>query len=276
MTISNKNFDNDKQSIIPSDDGTYSLNFFTRKELNQIIRHDKLEGYAVILTSVNDDKSHEVKSNELDKIIDSFKDLFPDDIPSGLLPEWHVDHAIPLKPIAEYPKQKLYQLLIWETEVLKETIKELLEKQWIVPSHSPLGAPILFVAKKDGALHMVIDYRQLNSITIKDRYPLPRTDELFDRLQGAKIFTKFDLRSGYYQIWIRPEDTYKTTFQTWYGLYEFKVLPFGLTSAPVIFMRLMNDIFQDMLDDYVIIFIDDILVYSKNIKDHCWHVKEVL
>ena len=116
---------------------------------------------------------------------------------------------------------------------------------------------------------MVIDYRQLNSITIKDRYPLPRTDELFDRLHKAKIFSKFDLTSGYYQIQIKPEDTYKTAFQTRYGLYEFKVLPFGLTSAPATFMRLMNDIFHDLLDECVIIYIDDILVYSNDIESHC-------
>src|SRR5579871_2626029 len=127
------------------------------------------------------------------------------------------------KAYVRISKTKLYQLLFQETEVLKKTIKDLLDKQWIVPSNSPLGAPILFVAKKDGTLRMVIDYRQLNSITIKDRYPLPWTDKLFDKLQGAKIYTKFDLHSGYHQVQIRPEDMYKTTFQTRYSLYEFKV-----------------------------------------------------
>jgi Reverse transcriptase (RNA-dependent DNA polymerase) len=159
---------------------------------------------------------------------------------------------------------------------LKHMLTNLIEKQWIIPSNSPLGAPILFVAKKDGSLRMVIDYRQLNSITIKDRYPLPRTDELFDRLQGAKIFSKIDLLSGYHQIRIKPEDTYKTAFQTRYGLYEFAVLPFGLTSAPATFMRLMNDIFHDLLNNYIIVFINDILIYSKTIESHYQHVEEVL
>src|SRR5579871_2312100 len=104
---------------------------------------------------------------------------------------------------------------------------------------------------------------------IKDRYPLPQTDELFDQLQEAKIYTKFDLSSGYHQVQIRPEDTYKTTFQTQYGLYEFKVLPFRLTSAPAIFMYLMNDIFYDLLNDCVIIFLDNFLIYSKNIESYC-------
>ena len=256
-----------------------TIRFLSRKELNQMIKHNSLEGYTVILTSVDDnnvDESHQIKSDELDKIINSYKDLFPDELPSGLPPKRHVDHAIPLKPMSEYPKQKLYRLSIQETEVLKETIKSLLDKQWIKPSYSPLGAPVLFVTKKDGTPRMVVDYRQLNSITIKDRYPLPRTDDLFDRLQGAKIFSKFDLTSGYHQIQIKPEDTYKTAFQTRYGLYEFKVLPFGLTSASVTFMQLMNDIFQDLLDECVIIYIDDILVYSKDIESHCRHVNEVL
>src|SRR5579871_1069644 len=123
---------------------------------------------------------------------------------------------------------------------------------------------------------MVIDYCQLNLITIKDQYPLPWTDELFDQLQGAKIYTKFDLSSGYHQVQIRPEDTYKTTFQTRYGLYEFKVLPFGLTSTPATFMHLMNDIFHDLLDDCVIIFLDNFLIYSKDIESHCRHIKETL
>src|SRR5271169_2451237 len=178
--------------------------------------------------------------------------------------------------MSEFPKQRLYRLSYNEMSELKKTLAELITKEWIVPSHSPLGAPVLFVAKKDGSLRMVIDYRQLNSITIKDRYPLPRTDELFNRLQGAKIFSKIDLRSGYHQIRIKPEDNYKTAFQTRYGLYEFAVLPFGLTSAPATFMRLMNDIFHDLLDDCVIVFIDDILVYSKTMETHCQHVDEVL
>src|SRR5579871_5878619 len=111
---------------------------------------------------------------------------------------------------------------------------------------------------------------------IKDRYPLPQTDELFNQLQGAKIYIKFDLFSGYHQVQIKPEDTYKTAFQTRYGLYEFKVLPFGLTSAPVTFMHLMNNNFYDLLDDCVIIFLDDFLVYSKDIESYCQHVKEIL
>ena len=179
-------------------------------------------------------------------------------------------------PMTESPKQRLYRLSTHEMNELKKTLVKLLDKEWIVPSYSSFGAPVLFIAKKDASLRMVIDYRQLNSIMIKDRYPLPRTDELFNRLFGVKIFSKIDLQSGYHQICVRPEDTHKTAFQTRYGLYEFTVLPFGLTSAPATFMQLMNDIFHDLLDDYVLVYIDDILIYSKTPEDHYRHLTNVL
>ena len=210
------------------------------------------------------------------KLVDSFADIFPDELPNGLPPQRHVDHSIPLEPNAKTPAQKLYRLSSHELNELKKQLNELIDKGWIQPSKSPYGAPVLFVAKKEGSLRMVVDYRALNSITIKDNYPLPRTDELFDQLQGARIFTKLDLRSGYHQIRVKPEDVPKTAFSTRYGLYEFTVLPFGLTSAPATFMRLMNDVFRDLLDICVIVYLDDILIYLKNEEEHNKHVKSVL
>ena len=151
---------------------------------------------------------------------------------------------------------------------LSTQLQELLDKGFIHPSSSPWGAPILFVKKKDGSHRMFIDYRELNKVTVKNRYPLPRIDDLFDQLQGASWFSKIDLRSGYHQMRVREEDTQKTAFQTRYGHYEFVVMPFGLTNAPAAFMDLMNRVCMPMLDRSVVVFIDDILVYSKIQEQH--------
>jgi hypothetical protein len=135
---------------------------------------------------------------------------------------------------------------------------------------------VLFVEKKDGTKRMCIDYRSLNEVTIKNKYPLPRTEDLFDQLRGASVFSKIDLRSGYHQLRIQPLDILKTAFITKYGLYEFMVMSFGLTNAPAYFMYLMNNVFMDYLDKFVVVFIDDILIYSQNEKEHEEHLRKVL
>ena len=163
-----------------------------------------------------------------------------------------------------------------ELRELKALLQELLNKGFIRPSASPWGAPVLFVKKKDGSFRMCIDYRQLNKVTIKNKYPLPRIDDLFDQLQGACVFSKIDLRSGYHQLKMRATDVPKTAFRTRYGHYEFVVMSFGLTNAPAAFMSLMNGIFKPYLDLFVIVFIDDILVYSKSKKEHEEHLRMVL
>jgi hypothetical protein len=139
-----------------------------------------------------------------------------------------------------------------------------------------MGAPVLFVKKKDGSMRLCVDYRALNEVTIKNKYPLPRIDDLFDQLKGAKHFSKIDLRSGYFQLKIRESDIPKTAFVTRYGQFEFTVMSFGLTNAPAYFMNLMNKVFMDELDKFVVVFINDILIYSKSVQEHEQHLRVVL
>ena len=159
---------------------------------------------------------------------------------------------------------------------LKHQLTQLLEQGFIKPSVSPWGAPILFQKKKDGTFRLCIDFRGLNQCTIKNKYPLPRIDELLDRLGKAKVFSKIDLQSGYYQVRIKEEDIPKTAFNARFGHYEFTVMPFGLTNAPATFNRLMTDLFRSELDDFVLVFFDDILIYSENNTKHEQHLRHVL
>ncbi|XP_063942643.1 uncharacterized protein LOC135150309 [Daucus carota subsp. sativus] len=175
-------------------------------------------------------------------------------------------------PISKAP----YRMAPVEMKELAKQLQELLEKGVIRPSVSPWGAPVLFVKKKDGSMRLCIDYRELNKLTIKNKYPLPRIDDLFDQLKGAEYFSKIDLRSGYHQLKIKSEDIPKTAFRTRYGHYEFLVMAFGLTNAPAAFMDLMNRVFKKYLDKFVIVFIDDILIYSKTAEEHAEHLRTAL
>ncbi|GKE50349.1 putative reverse transcriptase domain-containing protein [Tanacetum coccineum] len=219
----------------------------------------------------------ESKEKQLDDVlvIRDFPEVFPDELP-GLPPpmqvEFHIDLIPGDAPVAHAP----YRLEPSEMKELSKQLQELSEKGFIRPSSSPWGAPILFVKKKDGSFRMCIDYRELNKLTIKNRYPLPRIDDLFDQLQGSSVYSKIDLRSGYHQLRIREEDIPITTFRTRYGHYEFQVMPFGLTNAPTVFMDLMNCMCKPYLDKFVIVFIDDILIYSKNKEEHSEHLKTIL
>nr|XP_043633164.1 uncharacterized protein LOC122604340 [Erigeron canadensis] len=204
-----------------------------------------------------------------------FSDVFPDDV-VGLPPPRQVEFSIDVvsnaMPVAKSP----YRLALSEMQELATQLKELQDKGFIRPSSSPWGAPILFVKKKDRSFRMCIGYRELNKLTIKNRYPLPRIDELFDQLQGAKYFSKIDLRSGYHQLRVREEDIPKTAFRMRYGHFEFLVMPFGLTNAPAVFMDLMNRVCKPYLDQFIIVFIDDILIYSKTKKEHEVHLRQAL
>jgi hypothetical protein len=191
-------------------------------------------------------------------------------------PDHEIKFVIELVPGTAPIFKRPYRMTANQLAELKEQLQELLDKGYIRPSASPWGAPIIFVLKKDGIQRMCMDYRSLNEVTIKNKYPLPRIDDLFDQLKGAYVFSKIDLRSGYHQLKIRASDIPKTTFITRYGLYGHTIMPFGLTNAPAYFMYLMNKVFMEYLDKFVVVFIDDILIFSKNEEEHDKHLHLVL
>jgi hypothetical protein len=204
-----------------------------------------------------------------------FPDVFPDDL-SGMPSNQDVEFTIDLQPGTSPISRRPYKMTPKELGELKVQLNELMDKGFIRSSSSPWGCPALFVKKKDQFLRLCVDYRPLNAITIKNKYPLPRIDILFDQSVGAKVFFKVDLHSGYHQIKIRLEDVHKTAFSIRYGLYEYLVMSFGLTNAPAYFMYLMNSVFMPELDKFVIVFIDNILVYSKNKEEHEQHLWIIL
>jgi hypothetical protein len=207
-------------------------------------------------------------------VVCEFPDVVPEDLP-GLPLERDVEFVIELKPGIAPVSRRSYRMPPNELAELKTQLRDLFEKGIIRPSSSPWGCPAIFV-KKDQTLRMCMDYRPLNEVTIKNKYPLPRIDILFDHLTGARVFSKINLRSGYHQIRIRPEDIPKTAFTTRYGLFEYLVMSFGLTNALAHFTYLMNSVFMPELDKFVVVFIDDILIYSKNEEEHDKHLQIVL
>ncbi|GJX41103.1 putative reverse transcriptase domain-containing protein [Tanacetum coccineum] len=236
------------------------------------------KGFPIFLAHVTakevEDKSEKKRLEDV-PIVQDFPEVFPEDLP-GLPLTRQVEFQIDLVPGAAPVARAPYRLAPSEMKELSEQLKELSDKGFIRPSSSPWGAPVLFVKKKDGSFRMCIDYRELNKLTVKNRYPLPRIDDLFDQLQGSSVYSKIDLRSGYHQLRVREEDIPKTAFRTRYGHYEFQVMPFGLTNAPAVFMDLMNRVCKPYLDKFVIVFIDDILIYSKNKQEHEEHLKQIL
>ncbi|XP_022146110.1 uncharacterized protein LOC111015405 [Momordica charantia] len=208
-------------------------------------------------------------------VVREFPDVFPNDLP-GLPPVRELDFCIDLPPGTAPISKAPYRMAPAELKELKAQLEELLDKGFIRLSVFPWGAPVLFVKKKDGSMRLCVDYRDLNKVTIKNRFPLPRIDDLFDQLKGARVFSKIDLRSGYHQLRIKDADIPRTAFRTRYGHYEFTVMSFGLTNAPATFMDLMNRVFKEFLDLFVIVFIDDILIYSITEEQHEGHLRQVL
>jgi hypothetical protein len=191
-------------------------------------------------------------------------------------PDREVIFVIDLLPGTAPISKRPYRMSVEELKELKKQLTELQEVGYIRLSSSPWGALVLFVQKKDGSQRMCVDYRSLNDVTVKNNYLLPRIEDLFDQMRGARVFSKIDLRSGYHQMKVRPSNIPKTVFSTQYGLYEFTIMSFGLTNVPAYFMNLMNKVFMEYLDRFVVVFIDDILIYSKSDSEHEEHLRLVL
>jgi hypothetical protein len=226
--------------------------------------------------------ANHVKVNQLDAsqgselpVVNEFPNVIPKEL-LGMPPDRDIEFVIELKPGTAPIYKTPIRMATTELAELKEHIKELLEKGFIRPSSSLWGAPMIFVSKKDGTQRLCMDYRALIEVTIKSKYSLPRIDDLFDQLRGACVFSMIDLRSGYHQLKVRECDIPKTSFISRYGLYEFMVMSFGLTNAPAYFMYMMNKVFMEYLDKYVMVFIDNILVYSRSEEDHEGHLRLVL
>ncbi|GJZ52171.1 putative reverse transcriptase domain-containing protein [Tanacetum coccineum] len=222
-----------------------------------------------------EDKSKEKRLEDVTYISRLLPSVIPEDL-SGIPPTRQVEFQIDLISGVAPVARASYRLASSEMKELLDQLKELSDKGFIRPSSSPWGAPVLFVKKKDGSFWMCIDYQELNKLMVKNRYPLLRIDDLFDQLQGSSIYSKINPRSGYHQLRAREKDILKTAFRTRYGHYEFQVMPFGLTNAPAVFMDLMNRVCKPYLDKFVIVFIDDILIYSKSKQEHEKHLKLIL
>ncbi|GBG70531.1 hypothetical protein CBR_g6659 [Chara braunii] len=208
------------------------------------------------------------------RLLDEFADIF--ESPTGVVPDRSISHEIILEAGAVLPKGCIYRMSEEELTVLRAQLDDLLDKGWIRPSSSLYGAPVLFVRKKNKDLRLCIDYRKLNAQTVKNAGPLPRIDDLLERLGGVEYFSKLDLKSGYHQISIRPNDRYKSMFKTRYGHFEWVFMPFSLTNAPTTFQAAMTNEFRAMLDRFMLVYLDDILVYSLTLEDHLGNLRQVL
>ena len=272
-----------KQHIKPiecvSDPAPMKIASMTTKGLARAHRRGEVEEmYAIFVQPKKNSTPETSKRHPMEaSLLKEFEDVFPEQLPSGLPPTRGVQHRIELKPGSTPPQVRpLHHQSSKDLAVFEEYTRSMIEAGQLRVSNSPYGAMALIVRKKDGTARVVVDYRALNEQTIKNKYPLPLMDELFDRVVNAKVFSKLDLRNGFHQIRVHEDDVEKTAFRTRYGSFEYLVLPMGLSNAPGTFMQLMNDTFRDLLDRSVLVFLDDILIYSDTIEHHQAHVRQVL
>ncbi|GKB91744.1 putative reverse transcriptase domain-containing protein [Tanacetum coccineum] len=235
--------------------------------------HIPFDGETLIIR-VMEKKSDERRLEDI-PVVREFLKVFPEDLP-GLPLVRQVEFQIDLMPGEAPVARAPFRLALLEMQELSDQLQELADRGFIRPSTLPWGAPVLFVKKKDGSFKMCIDYQELNKLTVKNRYPLPMIDDLFDQLQGSSVYSKIDLRSGNHQLRVMDEDIPKNAFRMRYGHYEFQVMPFGLTNTPAVFMDLMNRVCKPYLDKFMIVFIDDILIYSHNKEEHEDRLRTIL
>lgn len=248
-----------------------------RKMIKERGKSETLQAFAIIETSnaQTNESQEEDNDSQLLGLLDKYKGIFREELPSGLPPRRNVDHSIETFGNGTPPRRGLYQLSPAELNSVKEYISDLLQKKKIRRSRSPYGASLFFVKNKE-KLRAVVDYRALNRITKRNNSPIPRPDEMFDRLGEATVFSKLDLKTGFHQIRMRPEDIEKTAFNTKYGQFEYLVMPMGLCNAPATFQTLMNQIFSEYIDDFIVVYMDDLLVFSQSREEHLKHLELVL
>jgi hypothetical protein len=244
--------------------GTLNIKPTATKDPISAKETDNVEGETEILNECLPNEYHD------------FADVFSESEAKNVPPHRPYDHGIELEPGTTAPWGPIYGMSELELTALREFLDDMLGKGFIRWSSSPARAPVLFARKKDGSLRLCVDYRGLNRVTIKNRYPIPLIGNILDRLRTAKVYSKIDLRAGYHNVRIKPGDEWKTAFRTRYGSFEYLVMPFSLTNAPATFQYFMNDVFADMTDIFVVVYLDDILIFSDNLEEHRIHVRKVL
>jgi hypothetical protein len=252
------------------------ISLISSKECSKVISQTGKFIFFVIhvTTSMVYTQPLSLQQNPVDKIMEECIDIFTS--PIGVPTYYQVKHPIDLTPNTPIPNGLVYQHLLMENDEIGHQIQEILQKGHIRPNSSPCGSLILLVQKKDGTWRLCIDYKALKKITVRKHYPIPRIDDLLDQINGAKLFRKIDLKSSYHHIPIEPIDVSKTTFKYKEGLYEWLVIPFGLTNAPTNFMRLMDDILRPLTNSFVVVYLDDILIFIRMWEENMRHIQQVL